>query len=951
MERVFKECMRLRYIGMMLIAASLISCNAFDFNGENISPVSSSPIVYVKRPVRALAEPIDPAGFAAGGDLYWRDAASASAEEINLTRTQTAGGGDVSSPEVSYDGTKVVFSMRRPADNSWNIWLLDVSTKQLIQLTTDDASEVYHDLHPHFLADGRIVFASDRQLASRAQLSANSTEAFSYLDPKGRHPASLLHVMEADGSNMKQISFHVGHDRDVSLLANGKLMFNRWEVTGQRNHFPLITMNPDGSGIQTLYGAYSKGNSFLSPRQLENGHLIAVHAPVSGAHGGGALVEIDIEQYGDLEDRISFPAANAAAQKQLSLNRINIEAGVSAYGRFLSPYPLADGSNRILVSWSASNKTQINDLQNGSLVITEGHPSYGIYIMDLGSKSMTPIVPGAQGVMAYDAVSVEARTIPALIADAFSGIGGTLDATLETAGQGAVHIRSVYDTDMNGLLGPSMLVGTEVIAQTPSVNGDVRPMVADLATIKNRVSTPVDNRVARFVRISKAVPVPQGAGRDLPGDASGVMQQILGYSEVEADGSVMLKIPADTPVAISVLDAQGRAITNHNSWLQVRPGETLQCAGCHSPRRRAPLNVSPVAGNHPIVQLTAQSGETMAKTRARINSLADLNPDIVYTDDVWITDFVAASTAAGQTLSPAAAIDINYSALTTAQPVGGVINFVEHIQPIFDANCVSCHNGTERPDLRALTDTDGVLLSYKNLIKGPADLDPLNPVLNLKEGAYLTQRQLPYVMTGGPRDSSRNSYLTEKLYNTELRARRVLSGSDHSVYVNASEMRLLVEWMDTGGNYYNSPFGADVVNIGQRDLAEVIGVITAPDFGEFKNSIKPVLDNRCASCHKAIGNKSDFNQRTVTSTLVNPLPSEHYPVRFVLTGDDAGDYRAAMAFIEDRSAAAQNSLISRPLSNGLTPLHPQISDGAAGFIPVLQKTDADYTSLVNWITP
>jgi Hydrazine synthase alpha subunit middle domain len=962
MDWLLKLPLNLRFLSIALVVPALTSCDAFDFNGENIAPASSFPIVYVKRSVQVLAEPIDPVGFVAGGDLYWRSAASASAEEINLTRSQTRGAGDVSSPEVSYDGSKVVFSMRRPADNSWNIWLLDVRSKQLTQVLADDA---FDDLHPHFLVDGRIVFSSDRQKQSREQLVSNNTEDFSYVDPKGRHPASLLHVMNADGLPIEQISFHVGHDRDVTLLSNGKLMFNRWEATGRRNHFPIITMNPDGTAMETLYGAYSKGNSFFSPRQLPNGNLIAIHAPVAGSHGAGALIEININQFGDLEDRVAFPALGAVAQKQLSLNSINIDSGVSEYGRFLSPYPVQDNSNRVLLSWSASNRTDVNDLQAGTIKAIEGSPSYGVYIMDLNTSKMTPVVPAAKGVIAYDAIAIQSRAMPTQIDDAFSGVGGTLDEALETAGQGVIHVRSVYDTDSNNLFASSMMIASEgeVIALTSPGPGDTRTVVADIATMKNRVFYAVDDRPARFVRVTKSVAVPENAGQNLSGKGSGVMQQILGYSEVEADGSVLVKVPADTPVAISVLDAEGRAITNHTSWFQVRPGEVLECFGCHSPRRRAPLNVSPIAGSHPIVQLgSAQPNETMAKTRARelnagVNDPDILNLDISYTDDVWISDFVTASSVAGTLIVPGSTINIDYTALTTPQPVDGVINFVDHIQPIFGAagaNCVACHDtGQSLPYLGVNTDIDGVLLSYKNLLQGVVDLDPVNPIVNLKEGTYLTQRILPYVMAGGPRDSSRNSYLTEKLFNTELRATRVLTGGTNHTSIpnplNPSELRLMIEWMDIGANYYNSPFGADVVNIGQSDLSEVIGVISPPDFNEFKTIVKPILKNRCASCHKTIGNKSDYNQRIVTTVVGNSAPSENSSPRFVLTGNDVGDYQAAIGFIEDRSTPSQNSLITWPLSTGTTPVHPQISDGIGGFIPVLTNSDADYISIVNWI--
>ena len=968
----------LRLTVLVFVLPALLSCDALDFNGKSISPASSFPIVYVKRSHQALTEPIDPVSFVAGGDLYWRDAASASASELNLTNAETAGNGDVSSPEISYDGTKIVFSMRRPADNSWNIWTLDVATKNLTQLTFDDALEVFDDLHPHFLVDGRVVFSSSRQQTSRQHLADNNIEPFSFLDAKARHPGSLLHVINADGSGLKQISFHSGHDRDVALLSNGKIMFNRWEASGQRNHFPIISMNPDGTGIETLYGAYSKGNSFFSPRELPNGNIIAIHAPVSGSHGAGALVEIDIKQFGDMQDKTSGLADGSVAQKQLSLKTINIEPGVSQYGRYLSPYPVFDNSNRILVSWSASQQTEINDLQSATVKNIEGRPSFGIYILELDSKKMTPVVNASSGLMAYDAIAVQPRTAPVLIEDAFSGAGGTLNAALEAADQGVLHVRSVYDTDSNNLLAPSMMIASEgeMIAQIPAPADDSRQTVADIAAIKDLSNInyrTVEDRPARFVRVTTAVAVPAGAGQDLVGAAGSVMQQILGYSEVEPDGSVLVKVPADTPLAISVLDAKGRAITNHTAWFQVRPGEVLECAGCHSPRRRTALNIYPIAFNNPVVQLgPAQINETMAETRARVLNgnagdpdgltSADLTPDIKYSD-VWISDTILATTQASALATEAAGmpvtvsvalgidIDLNYGALTTPAPVDGIINFVEHIQPILSAKCSSCHDSTLAPDLRNVTDAnDGVLLSYKSLVKGAQDLDTLNnPQLNLKDGAYLTQRRLPYVSVGGPRESSRSSYLMEKLSATELSAPQVLSGATNHMLLNDSEMRLFTEWMDTGANYYNSPFGVDSDADGISDLAEVIDLVSPPSLDVFRSTIHGILSSQCASCHKAIGNKSDFDQRIIASTLNNAVPSENTLPRFVLTGDLLGDYRAALAFIEDRAATAQNSLVNYPISTGSAPVHPQIADGAGGFMPVLSGADA--STIVNWIMP
>ncbi len=68
-----------------------------------------------------------------------REKSSPSAPEFNVTAAITQGKGDVSDPEVSYDGKKIVFAMRCPTSNTssvggvaactgrWNIWEYDMN--------------------------------------------------------------------------------------------------------------------------------------------------------------------------------------------------------------------------------------------------------------------------------------------------------------------------------------------------------------------------------------------------------------------------------------------------------------------------------------------------------------------------------------------------------------------------------------------------------------------------------------------------------------------------------------------------------------------------------------------------------------------------------------------------------------------------------------------------------
>ena len=66
------------------------------------------------------------------------------------------------------------------------------------------------------------------------------------------------------------------------------------------------------------------------------------------------------------------------------------------------------------------------------------------------------------------------------------------------------------------------------------------------------------------------------------------MIEILGYAPIEPDGSVRIEVPAQVAFRMSVLDANARRITPvQGVWLQVKPGEVVNCNGCHLPQAGA----------------------------------------------------------------------------------------------------------------------------------------------------------------------------------------------------------------------------------------------------------------------------------------------------------------------------------------------------------------------------
>ena len=84
------------------------------------------------------------------------------------------------------------------------------------------------------------------------------------LDEYEREPALQLHVFDPTTQDITQISFNQSHDRNPTVLKDGRIMFSRWDHLANRNHFPIFTINPDGTDLFVMYGAFSPGQFFLA---------------------------------------------------------------------------------------------------------------------------------------------------------------------------------------------------------------------------------------------------------------------------------------------------------------------------------------------------------------------------------------------------------------------------------------------------------------------------------------------------------------------------------------------------------------------------------------------------------------------------------------------------------------------------------------------------------------
>jgi len=907
-----------KLLSLVVVSAFLMGCSGSESGSGGITEQGllvdgQFPVVYVKRPVASLGNPTDGIRTNAGGDLFYRAIASASAAERNVTLPYTGGQGDVSDPEVSYDGTRILFSMRGPSDPTWNIWEYTIATRDLTRLIQDDSiAHQGDDVDPAYLPDGRIVFSSNRQQKSLSLMLAESKEPYQYLDEYERERVIVLHRMNADGTDIEQISFNQSHDRNPTVLSSGEIMYSRWDHVGGRNHFPIFTMNPDGTSTFVFYGAFSPGNSFLHPREAEDGMVISSLMPLSGTNEGGGLYEIDVNNFSENNEVApNYSGSRTQGQIEISPNAIPLGRTVSQYGRFTTPYPLWDGTGRVLVSWTPFIEAQETNILTGAAEQVEGTPAYGMYMFDPGRDTLRPLVLPSAGLAITDAVPVIPRSTPNVITDK------AVDADLVSRNKAILNVKSVYDTDSQNLMGTPMLVGSEAI---PQLNG-----APDLASMKDPLATSSSARPGRFIRITRAVPTPRGIDRESIGESMFEMQEVVGYAPLEPDGSFKLEVPADTPLGISVTDEFGRAIQVHTNWVHVRPGETRTCNGCHSPRRGSALNGASIAGNHPNTTLAnnVASGESMAETATRVDpTKLVLSADLSFIDDWTDTALRAAD--------PSIAID--YSGLDTAimtAPSRGVINYPDHIQPLWDKHCVACHNDPDGNnatsaglDLRNTTNARGRLQSYDELVIGDPlmDDDGLPIIRQMDEDSLELEvvREAPIVGGNNSRGGSRASFLTEVLFGEELRAgSHTIAGmtQDHTGLLNASELRLVVEWIDLGAQYMNTPYEAGAGSDGFYAVNEIRSSVSSLNADTYESDVHPLLMDWCAGCHQPFGGDG----------LTGPLNGDFEFSKFILTGSVEGDFNITASMIHDVTDADNTALLLRPSSDSISPnpLHPQ----------------------------
>ncbi len=489
-----------------------------------------------------------------------------------------------------------------------------------------------------------------------------------------RPQAFVLYRMEVDGSGMRPLSFSNLSEWAPSVMSDGRIIWTRSEYQDKGANFghTLWAIRPDGTAPELVFG-----NGILQPSGYGNGRTVPGTAEISCTM---------MSHFGDINGPIALC--------DVAKGRFNPDSITN-----ITPEVLSVGN-----SWPVEEcfRECVPISKDLFLVSHAPRTLFGLYVMDrYGNREHL-----------YSDTSIESLCPTPFRAVPKPPVLGSaaLDFSKNT---GTFILQDVYQG-----LGPTVKRGTvKYLRVVEEVNAKLEVLPdgkcrEDHPDFTNWYATPTDRVNGPF------------------GWPTYVAKASHGVVPVAEDGSAEFHAPARKVLYFEALDKDFNEIQRMRSVVQLQPGETRGCVGCHEGRDMPPTVANKQIASNPM-ELVKKPWE------------------------------------------------------------GRPLSFERDVQPVFDKNCIGCHDAKHKKgiNLTGVLDSNRVPASYRSLISQGlvhyADM-------NYEKGGVAI---LPPFSLGT---------MKSKLVQT-------LAEGHHKVTLSEDDWRRIKLWIDC-----NCPLWPDYINLKQR---------------------------------------------------------------------------------------------------------------------------------------
>ncbi len=416
-------------------------------------------------------------------------------------------------PDLSFDGKRVLFCYKPHDEKSFHLYEMNLNGTGLRQLT--DSPE-YDDIDPIYLPDGHIMFTT--------------TRCNSYVRCGPFINSYVLARCDADGGNLYIVSLNNEPDFVPSLMADGRVIFSRWEYTDKAlwRVQKLWTVNQDGTGVAMFWGNQSVWPDHpAQPQQIPGSQRVMFCGVGHHDWWSGSIGIVDPKRGLNFPDGLTKVTRD---QPWPETGNGPVDPGEAenyhASGRFTgysAPMPLSE--EEFLVSARGLDGL------------------FRLYLMDVyGNREL--IYEGKFNVL--HAIPVKPRQRPPTHPD-------------RVVWPGTGPKRQPNE--------PGTLFSADVYQGVPDLpRGSVKYL---------RVFQPDYKTYSTWGKTYR------NSGPIVSIVQEETVKRILGEVPVEADGSVNFRVPSGQALFFQLLDEKHRCLQTMRSFTGLMPGESRGCVGCH----------------------------------------------------------------------------------------------------------------------------------------------------------------------------------------------------------------------------------------------------------------------------------------------------------------------------------------------------------------------------------
>jgi hypothetical protein len=426
-----------------------------------------------------------------------------------VTRLFDAGQGVARDPVASFDAQRVYFGYRSTPDGYFHIQTANTDGSGLRQLTEGP----FHDYYPCPLPDGGLGFISTR---CRARFLCWRPQAF------------VLFRMDANGDNIRPLSFANLSEWAPSVMGDGRILWTRSEYLDKGADFghTLWAIRPDGTHPELIYGNNTL-NCYVNAREVPDTSEVCCTLISHGGDLNGPIALIDLTQGRFNPAAISNITPDSNPQYHMTWAQREC---------FRDPVPIA--RDFFLVSHAPQNH-------------------FGLYVIDrFGNRELLYLDPK---ISSMSPSPLQPAPVPSRLA-----VSQTL---ADDAPAGEFFVADIYRG-----LEPQVRRGTIKYLR---VCQEVRAELERLPDGSYRQDHPP---------FEDFYASPTHLVRGPHGWPSYVAKASLGLVPVAEDGSAFFQAPAGKVLYFQALDENLNEVQRMRSVVQLQPGEQRSCVGCHEHR-------------------------------------------------------------------------------------------------------------------------------------------------------------------------------------------------------------------------------------------------------------------------------------------------------------------------------------------------------------------------------